>query len=230
MKKLYAVYGFSGFGREICPVLQQQLQREVAPTDEYEVVYVDDSATEVGMLNGTEVHNFESFLKEPADEKYAVIAIANSGIREKLTIRCDEAGIKQFAVRADNVVELDNVEIGEGSILCPFVTLTSDVKIGKSFHANIYSYVAHDCVIGDYVTFAPRVNCNGNIHIEDHAYIGTGAVFKQGTPKKPLIVGKGAVVAAGAVVTKNVPPGKTVFGNPAVPLTRANLEARKDRG
>ncbi len=37
---------------------------------------------------------------------------------------------------------------------------------------------------------------------EDHAYIGTGAVIKQGTPDQPLVIGKGAVVGMGAVVTK----------------------------
>jgi acetyltransferase-like isoleucine patch superfamily enzyme len=41
-----------------------------------------------------------------------------------------------------------------------------------------------------------------NIHIEDHAYIGTGAIIKQGTPDKPLVIGKGAVIGMGAVVTK----------------------------
>ena len=107
------------------------------------------------------------------------------------------------------------MEIGEGSLLCPFSCLTSNIKIGKFFHANIYSYVAHDCIIGDYVTFAPGVKCNGNIHIEDHAYIGTGAVIKQGTPDKPLVIGKGAIVGMGAVVTKSVPAGVTVVGNPA---------------
>ncbi|MNE26870.1 2,3,4,5-tetrahydropyridine-2,6-dicarboxylate N-acetyltransferase [compost metagenome] len=65
------------------------------------------------------------------------------------------------------------------------------------------------------MTFAPAVKCNGNIHIEDHAYIGAGAVIKQGTPDKPLVIGKGAIVGMGAVVTKSVPAGVTVVGNPA---------------
>ncbi|RYZ85331.1 MAG: hypothetical protein EOO68_30390 [Moraxellaceae bacterium] len=114
----------------------------------------------------------------------------------------------------------DAVTIAEGSILCPFVCLTSNIKIGKFFHANIYSYVAHDCVIGDFVTFAPGVKCNGNIIIEDHAYIGTGAIIKQGTPEQPIVIGKGAVVGMGAVVTKSVAAGVTVVGNPAKPLVR----------
>ena len=69
-------------------------------------------------------------------------------------------------------------------------------------------------------TFAPAVKCNGNVHIGDHAYIGTGAILKQGTPDKPLRIGAGAVVGMGAVVTKDVPDGVTVIGNPARPLER----------
>ena len=110
---------------------------------------------------------------------------------------------------------MDDVQIGEGAILCPFVTLTSNIRIGKHFHANLYSYVEHDCIIGDYVTFAPGVKCNGNVVIEDYAYIGAGAVIKQGQPGRPLVIGRGAVIGMGAVVTKSVPPGVTVIGNPA---------------
>jgi acetyltransferase-like isoleucine patch superfamily enzyme len=94
------------------------------------------------------------------------------------------------------------------------------VRIGRSFHANIYSYVAHDCRIGDFVTFAPKVCCNGNVHVHDGAYIGTGAVIRQGTPEKPLVIGEGAVVGMGAVVTRDVAPGATVVGNPARPLVK----------
>jgi len=123
-------------------------------------------------------------------------------------------------VVSPNALILDEVDISVGAVICPFVTITSNVQIGKSFHANIYSYVAHDCVIGDYVTFAPGVKCNGNVVVEDYAYIGTGAIIKQGMPGKPIVIGKGAVVGMGAVVTKSVAPGAVVVGNPAKPLAR----------
>lgn len=51
--------------------------------------------------------------------------------------------------------------------------------------------------------------------IEDHAYIGTGAVIKQSMPSRPVVIGRGAIVGMGAVVTKSVAPGITVVGNPA---------------
>ena len=54
---------------------------------------------------------------------------------------------------AENTVIMDNVQIGEEYVLSHFVCLTSNIQIGRCFHANIFSYVAHDCVIGDFVTF-----------------------------------------------------------------------------
>ena len=123
-------------------------------------------------------------------------------------------------IQAENCMVLDQPSIAEGLVLCGFATITSNATIGRHFHGNIYSYVAHDCVIGDFVTFAPGVMCNGNVHIEDHAYIGTGAVLRQGKPGKPLIIGAGSIVGMGAVVTKDVPSGVTVVGSPAKPLIK----------
>ena len=115
---------------------------------------------------------------------------------------------------------MDNVVIGDGSILCPFVTLTSNITLGKCFHANLYSYVEHDCVIGDFVTFAPGVKCNGNVKIGDMVYIGAGAVIHQGTNDTPLFIGDGATIGMGAVVLNDVHAGQTVVGNPARPINK----------
>jgi acetyltransferase-like isoleucine patch superfamily enzyme len=75
-------------------------------------------------------------------------------------------------------------------------------------------------VIGDFVTFAASVLCSGNVHIGDHAYIGTGACIKQGTNDIQLVIGEGAVVGMGAVVTKSVAPYTKVAGNPAKQLNK----------
>lgn len=210
--KLYAVYGASGCGRGIMPLVRKQ--HAETSVDNAEFVFVDDNPP-AKVLNGHKVLTYAEFLQRSAVKKYAALAIANSVIREKLADKIQQDGILPLSVQAQNVVTMDEVEIAEGALLSPFVTLTSNIKIGRFFHANLYSYVEHDCVIGDFVTFAPGVKCNGNIIIEDHAYIGTGAVIKQGTPDKPLRIGKGAVVGMAAVVTKDVPAGVTVVGNPA---------------
>ena len=212
MTDLYAVYGASGCGRSLMPIARAQLKRAGIKA---EIVFIDDGLSAEAIINSHRAMNYEAFKKITAAKKYVLIAIANSQVREKIALRLEQDAIALWTVQADNVVLMDNIELAAGAALSPFVSITSNIKIGKCFHANLYSYVEHDCVIGDYVTFAPGVKCNGNIYIEDHAYIGSGAVIKQGTPDKPLVIGKGAVVGMGAVVTKSVPPGVTVIGNPA---------------
>jgi sugar O-acyltransferase (sialic acid O-acetyltransferase NeuD family) len=209
---LYAVYGASGYGREVMPLARAQLQ--VMGISATQLVFVDDQP-KAPHVNGQQVLRYAEFLQLEAEKHHVVLAIANSAVREKLALRCASDGVLSWSVNAANVITMDDVLIGEGAILSPFVTLTSNVRIGRQFHANLYSYVAHDCIIGDYVTFAPGAKCNGNIVIEDHAYIGTGAVIKHGQTGRPLTIGRGAVVGMGAVVTHDVPPGATVVGNPA---------------
>ena len=216
--KRFAIFGASGYGREVLPLARQQLQAALA-TGDADLVFVDDHPA-APVANGRRVLTYEQWLNEPASSRHMNVAIANSMVRQQLVQRCEADRVQFFEVRATNVVQLDEVQLGEGAVLCPFVTLTSNIRVGQHFHANIYSYVAHDCVVGDFVTFAPGVMCNGNVHVEDHAYIGTGAVIKQGLPAAPLVIGRGAVVGMGAVVTKSVPPGVTVVGNPARPLIK----------
>lgn len=214
MIQLVGVYGAGGAGRGILPLLRQELGRHST-----RLVFVDDATTQA-QINGHDVFDWYTFIDLSADMRYVCLAIANSKVREQLAKRCDAAGVGLISARAQSVVVMDDVQIGDGACLSPFVTLTSNIRIGRCFHANLYSYVEHDCVIGDFVTFAPGAKCNGNVHIDDHAYIGAGAVIRQGTPESPLRIGKGAVVGMGAVVTKNVAPGEVVVGNPARTLKR----------
>ena len=211
-ERVLGVYGASGCGRGVMPLV-----RAASAADPARLTFVDDGA-HPSMVNGESCMDYASFRALPGASKSIVLAISDSRIRERLAVRCAADGLGFFEVRASNVVVMDEVTIGEGAILSPFVTITSNVRIGRHFHANLYSYVEHDCVIGDFVTFAPGVHCNGNIVIEDHAYIGAGAMIKQGKPGRPLTIGHGAVVGMGAVVTRDVPPGATVVGNPARPI------------
>lgn len=215
---LYAVFGASGCGRSIMPTARQQLAAEgVKPS---RLIFVDDQPGPAE-VNGHRLMTYAQFLAEPARSRYAVLAVANGEIRRKLADRCESDGVQPWGVKASTAVVMDDVECGPGAMISPFVTLGSNIRIGKHFHANLYSYVEHDCHIGDFVTFAPGVQCNGNIVIEDYAYVGTGAKIRQGKPGMPLVIGKHAVIGMGAVVLENIPAGTTVVGNPATVLIRS---------
>ncbi len=185
------IFGAGGFGREVQTAARGR-----------GAVLADDHAKDA--------LRFDAIAS--ADE--VVIAISSSHARREIATRNYRWG----QVVAPTAVIGDDVVIGEGAIFCDFTMVTARARIGRHFHCNIYSYVAHDCVVGDFVTFAPKVSINGNVHIGDGAYIGAGAIVKNGTPDRPLRIGEGATIGCGAVVTRDVPAHTTVVGNPAKPL------------
>lgn len=218
MEKIY-ILGTSGFASEVTEYILDNEDYAIKgyfDTDDKDYRKYKYKAP---FLGSEENFNFDS-------DDNVIIAIADNKIREKIY---NKLVLKNVALA--NVIHKDTFvsktsKIDKGAIIAPFVTLTSNVKIGKNFQANIYSYIAHDCIIGNYVTFAPAVKCNGNVIIEDNVYIGTGTIIYQGKPNKPLVIGEGSIVSAGSVVTKSIPKNTTVFGNPAIEFTKENFKRR----
>ena len=223
MTDIYAIYGAGGYAREVMPLLRDYVNT-ISQNNNNKFIFIDDFVTEEEMINSSLVLNFEKLIEEYNGSNIkCCVAIADKKVREKVTQKCIDNDIEIISVISPNAVVMDEVNIGAGSVLSSFVTVTSNVSIGKSFHANIYSYVAHDCLIGNFVTFAPSVKCNGNVHIKDGVFVGTGAIIYPGTKDNPIVIGKNSKVAAGAIVTKSVPDYVTVIGNPAKLLTRELL-------
>jgi len=205
----FVIFGCGGFGREL---LNPAIQMGALAGDLSEVVFASDFV---------DTPVIETPVISPDDLSLSdvmVIALGDPATRRSVAQRFSH--IPAGRLVAPSAIIGPDVELGEGAILCDYTMITASARIGRHFHSNIYSYVAHDCVIGDFVTFAPRVCCNGRVHIEDGAYIGTGVVIREGTPDKPTVIGAGAVVGAGSVVIKDVPPGMTVVGIPAKPIDR----------
>jgi len=167
--KTFGLFGSSGFAREIMPLAKEILG------DTHQLFFVENNVTDK-IVNGYNVISEADFFALDGD-KYFNIAIADPKIREKIATVCASKNITPLTLHSSNSTNYDDNDFGKGAIMTAYTTITSNAKIGDFFQANIYSYVAHDCVIGDYVTFAPRVHCNGNIHIHDYAYIGTGLVW-----------------------------------------------------
>lgn len=213
---LRGVYGAAGHGRETMP-----LARTAAPTGA-EFVFVDDDPAVPGMVNGHRVLTFDAFLAAPARDKRVVIAVADAATRRRLVERVSAAGIGFFSVIAPNAVIGDDVEIGEGAIISAFALLTSNIRLGCHVHVNMHAYVAHDARVADFVTFGPAVCCNGHVHVGPGAYLGAGAMIRQGAPGAPRRIGRAAVVGMGAVVLDDVPEAATVVGNPARPIGEGN--------
>ncbi|MDC0590420.1 acetyltransferase [Gammaproteobacteria bacterium] len=214
MKILYGLVGASGNGSEIMPLMIKNIMERKRSGDDIKFFFID-SNNALKELNSIKVISEEEFFSLQNDQSFFNISVADSKIRADVAKRFEDKGSVAFDIRAENAQILYNCQVSRGSVFAPFSLLTSNITVGKFFHSNVYSSIAHDCVVGDFVTLAPGARVNGNVVIEDHAYVGSGAVIKQGTPDKPLIIGKGSVIGMGAVVTKDVQPHSTVIGNPA---------------
>ncbi|MEM4707174.1 MAG: acyltransferase [Candidatus Anstonellales archaeon] len=119
-----------------------------------------------------------------------------------------------FVLIREKTVIGKNCLIGSGTIL------DGDVKIGDNVRIQSMVYIPPKCIIEDDVFIGPRAvltndkyppqpNLQG-VTIKKGASIGANSTLLPG-----VVVGENALVGAGAVVTKNVPPNSVVVGNPA---------------
>lgn len=204
------IYSHGGYAREFAKHL-----RAADPLDE--IIFVDDMPSDGAI--GYE----DALIKYGPDKAQIIVAFAGAALRRSKTKQVLRDGYSLYSVQAETAQVGPNVEIGEGSILSDFSTITADASIGRSFQCNIYSYVAHDCKIADFVTLAPRASVNGRVEIADDVYVGTGATILPGQPNAPIRIGAGAVIGAHALVTRDVPAGSTVVGAPARILEKKDI-------
>ncbi len=120
-------------------------------------------------------------------------------------------------IRESNTIG-NNVSVGSGSIIEHHTKIGNNVRIHSRAFIPEYSTLEDDCWIGPHVVLTnakyPRsIDVKNNLegpYIEQGAKIGANATILPG-----VRIGRMALVGAGAVVTKDVPPGSVVVGNPA---------------
>lgn len=138
--------------------------------------------------------------------------------------------------------DVQSQTIGDGTRIWQFSVVLAGAKIGANCNICAQVFIENDVVIGDNVTIKNGVQLWDGLRIENNVFIGPNVTFtndlhprskvypeqfmqtivKSGasiganaTILPGLTIGEGAMVGAGAVVTKDVPAGVVVIGNPA---------------
>lgn len=141
--------------------------------------------------------------------------------------------------------DVQTKSIGEGTRIWQYVVVLPGAVIGKGCNICAQVLIEGDVVVGDRVTVKSGVQLWDGVRLEDDVFVGPNATFTNDLrprsrlrPEKfpvtrvcrgasiganatllpGVTVGEGAMVGAGAVVVRDVPPGVTVVGNPARPL------------
>jgi UDP-2-acetamido-3-amino-2,3-dideoxy-glucuronate N-acetyltransferase len=140
-------------------------------------------------------------------------------------------------VTVHEFVNLYGCTIGAGSRIGTFVEIQRGATVGRSCKISSHTFICTGVHLGDRVFVGHGVMFVNDKHpracnpdgtpmgpgdwtltetwLEDDVAIGSGATILCG-----VRIGRGASVGAGAVVTRDVPPGGTVAGNPARVLAR----------
>ncbi len=146
----------------------------------------------------------------------------------------------QYSKHANAIVETES--IGAGTRIWAFVHVLPGAQIGADCNLCDHVFIENDVVVGDRVTIKSGVQLWDGVRIEDDAFIGPNVTFtndpfprsKQYPDKYAVTVvqkgasiganatilpgitiGRNAMVGAGSVVTKDIPPNAIVTGNPA---------------
>jgi UDP-2-acetamido-3-amino-2,3-dideoxy-glucuronate N-acetyltransferase len=143
-------------------------------------------------------------------------------------------------VHAQGICETDMV--GEGTTIWAFAHILPGARIGRDVNVCDHVFIENDVVVGDRVTIKSGVQLWDGTELHDDVFVGPNATFTNDpfprSKKYPgefhrtvversasigggavilpgIKVGQGAMVGAGAVVTRDVPPFAIVVGNPA---------------
>jgi acetyltransferase-like isoleucine patch superfamily enzyme len=104
------------------------------------------------------------------------------------------------------------LDVGENTAFAPFVHIWCGGRVIIGKNCMIGSHVAITSLTHDYNERDMRNSIkSGKVIIEDDVWIGSHAVIMAG-----ITIGQGAVIGAGSVVTKDIPPFALAYGVPAV--------------
>lgn len=146
----------------------------------------------------------------------------------------EDCDVRHCIVYAPDLVNLYGCQIGSGTTIAPFVEIQRGAVIGAWSKVCSHTFICSRVTIGDRVfvghgvmftnDFVPCIGGPaiwGSTIVENDVSIGSGAVIL------PVRIGFGAIVGAGAVVTRDVPQLSIVVGNPARVVRQfSNLEER----
>jgi len=212
--KTLGLVGAGSFGRECIPIAESMMAKLLSKNVQITNLIFVEIESIFSHVNSISVVSEDQFLNLP-ESKYFNITIADTIKRGFVASKFLSLGLTTLDLISPTCTVSKTAQLDIGAVVHNFAFISENSAIGRFFHCNYYSYVAHDCVIGDFVTFAPGVKCNGFVEIGNFAYIGAGAVIKEGSEGNMRKIGEGAIVGMGAIVLEDVPPYTVVAGNPA---------------
>ena len=207
------VVGAGGFGREAIDVLEAV--NRASPTPVYSLLGVVDakpSPLNLARLASRNIPYLGGVSEWVGSEQDAdfLIGVGDPQARERIAKAFFKAGHRAAILIHPTSVLGSEVSVGDGSVVCGGVHISTNVVLGNHVHLNARSIVGHDTEVADFVSVNPGAIISGDVRVGTRSLIGAGAVVLQG-----LDVGEDSRIGASACVVRDVMAGETVKGVPA---------------
>lgn len=203
------VIGAKGFAKEVLEVLVQN-------KDIKDLCFFDDVNTDIG----DKLYDIYPVLHTIEQAKnyfthtdsHFIIGIGNPQLRYNISKKFIAfGGVLKATISNQAQIGSHQVHMGLGINIMQGAIISNDVHIGTGCIIYYNAIVTHDVILGEYVEVSPSATLLGRCKINSFSQIGANA-----TILPDVVVGKNVIVAAGAVVTKNVPDNCMVAGVPAI--------------
>ncbi len=204
--------GAGGFGREALDVVEAFNQNAAEPFDVLGVL--DDQPSELASRRLRErdipfLGAIGDWLSSSRDAQY-LVGVGSPAARERIDALFQAAGHRAATVVHPRAELGSRVRLGEGSVVCAGVQVSTNVTLGRHVHLNPGAIIGHDAILDDFVSVNPGAIVSGEVRVERASLLGAGSVVLQG-----LTIGAECTVGAAACVTRDVRPGSVVKGIPA---------------
>lgn len=198
MIKKIAIIGKGGFAKELTTYINDCNTPFKKPLEYFTTIENDNSgAKPIQEL----IDNIENYV--------VYIGIGNGQVRKRIVEDILPINTNYGTMIHPTAYLGSNIQVGEGSVICPNCVITTDIKIGKHVQLNIQTSVGHDSVLKDYVTTAPKVSISGNNHIGESVYLGTSC-----STKEKVYIKKDSVLGLNSAVVKNINESGVYVGIP----------------
>lgn len=144
------------------------------------------------------------------DEWEVIIGIANPEVKERIANSLPKETSFFTYISPSAFRTTWDTTIGEGSLICPLVTLTCDIHLGKHTHLNIHTTVGHNARLGDFFTSGPGANISGNVKTGKCVYVGSNASIKE-----KVTICDNVTIGMNTTVVKDITEPGVYVGTPA---------------
>ncbi len=212
MEKPVIIFGSSGLAKAALEIFNSNGIVVYGFLDDDEKTH-NQEINSVSVLGSTDDHGYLKLIGQKCE---AFVATDDNELRKKYV---------DFLIETRKVMPVNAVHqsaaisqssgIGHGNFINAGVVVSNDSEIGQHNVLNSRTVVEQEVAISDFVQIGAGSIINSGVKIEEGVFIGSGVTVVSG-----VTIGKNARIGAGSVVVGDVSNGQTVFGNPAVEISK----------